>query len=177
MHRLQEAVSTGNPPWGQLCQHYPSQTRISPVLCLRSCSLRTRNQVKPESPSWPVLERIFPTWWRMIYPVVIHVNLTHWSTPSCMWTAWGTKYLGHTLWQPGKVLAWKPSTHRSEPAPPVKCTERNFQSFHSRAGDAVAYTPQRGRGAHQELRNGPIINVTFRSFTVAQSFTVNRWLS
>lgn len=102
-------------------------------------------RLKSKSQSWPVLERIFPTWWRMACPVVIHVSLMHWSTPSCTWTAPGTKHLRHSLWQPEKVLAWEPSTHRSELPHLSSALREALQSFHCRARDAVAYTPQEHR--------------------------------
>lgn len=73
------------------------------------------------------------------------------------------------------VMLMVPSTHRSEVAPPVMCTERNsvFSLWGQRYCGLYATGAQvAGRASHtrQELRNGPVKDAILRSFTIAQGF-------
>lgn len=136
---------------------------VRPVLSLHLYSLRKRNQVKARESklacpgkdlSHLMMDGMLCGDTRKLNTLVnpfLHVDSSrNQSTSDIPYDSQERSWNG--IWM-------VPSTHRSEPAPPVKRTERNFQSFHSRATDAVAYTPQEHRLLGEEdmhVRNSEI---------------------
>lgn len=91
-------------------------------------------------------KRPFPPGKGLAYPVVIHRSLTHLPTLLACVRNQSTPDIPYDSQERSwHVMLTVQSTHRSEAAPPVMCTERNFQSFYSGGRDTVPYMPQEHR--------------------------------